>query len=71
MSKVFVTESNLRNIANAIRRKRQINDTFLPSEMADAIMQIDAGDIINVQGESAYFDGETLVLDCPATIVVD
>ena len=63
MSKVFVTESNLRNIANSIRRKRQINDTFLPSEMADAIMQIDGGDTIEVQGDTARFDGETLVFD--------
>lgn len=63
MAKAKITEANLQRIANAIRRKRQINDTFLPSEMADEIMQIDGGDTIEVQGDTARFDGETLVFD--------
>ena len=43
MSKVLVNESNLTNIANAIRGKNGSTDTYKPSEMAAAITAISGG----------------------------
>lgn len=43
MSKVLVTESNLQNIANAIRTKNGSSDTYTPSEMSTAIENIPSG----------------------------
>ena len=37
MSKVFITDTYLTNIANAIRVKNGTNETYTPAEMADAI----------------------------------
>lgn len=37
MAKVFVNETNLRNIGDAIREKNESNQTYKPSEMAAAI----------------------------------
>ena len=43
MAKVLVNETNLTNIANAIREKNGTTDTYKPSEMATAISNIQAG----------------------------
>lgn len=43
MSKVLVTESNLQNIATAIREKNGSSDTYTPSQMATAITNIPSG----------------------------
>lgn len=40
MGKAFIQESTLTDIADAIRSKNGSNDTYLPSEMADAINDI-------------------------------
>lgn len=40
MAKVLITESHLDNIGSAIRLKRRISTTFKPSEMAQAIKDI-------------------------------
>lgn len=43
MSNVLVEESNLQNIANAIRTKNGSSDTYLPSQMSSAILDIPSG----------------------------
>lgn len=43
MSNVIIDDTNLVNIADAIREKSGSTDTFLPSEMADAIKAIQGG----------------------------
>jgi hypothetical protein len=50
MGKVLVEESNLTNIANAIRDKSSTTDKYKPSEMANAINQISGGDTSNEDG---------------------
>ena len=40
MGKVLVDESSLQNIANAIRTKSGVNDTYVPSQMGEAISNI-------------------------------
>ena len=45
MAKAFIDDTNLTNIANAIRTKLGVVDTYLPSEMAGAIGQI-GGDLV-------------------------
>ena len=45
MAKAFIDDTNLTNIANAIRTKLGVADTYLPSEMAGAIGQI-GGDLV-------------------------
>ena len=52
MSVALITESNLTNIANAIRSKRHISDTFYPSEMAEAILAIHTADLENLTATS-------------------
>lgn len=42
-TKVIINESNLQNIADAIRAKNGSPDTYLPSQMATAISNISAG----------------------------
>lgn len=46
MAKVIITESYLEDIADAIRTKKVTQDTYYPSEMADAILSISGGGII-------------------------
>lgn len=46
MTKVIITESYLEDIADAIRTKKVTQDTYCPSEMADAILSISGGGII-------------------------
>ena len=43
MSKVLVTESNLQDIADAIRSKNEETDTYRPGDMAAAILAIPTG----------------------------
>jgi hypothetical protein len=43
MARVLINESNLENIADAIRGKNGSSDTYLPSQMASAISNISAG----------------------------
>lgn len=43
MSKVLITESNLKNIADAIRSKNGSSETYTPTEMASAISNIPSG----------------------------
>lgn len=43
MGQVLVTESNLQNIANAIRAKSGSSDTYSPAQMAQAIIDIPGG----------------------------
>lgn len=43
MANVIINDTNLTNIANAIREKNGLTDTYKPSEMAGAILAIQAG----------------------------
>lgn len=43
MAKVIVTDTHLTDIANAIRDKKGTSDTYKPSEMANAISNIETG----------------------------
>lgn len=43
MGQVLINQNNLQNIANAIREKNGLSDTYKPGEMADAISSIPSG----------------------------
>lgn len=43
MASVIINDDNLKNIAEAIREKGETNETYTPSEMADAIRSISGG----------------------------
>lgn len=43
MAKVLITEGHLADIADAIRAKLESEDTYMPGEMAEAIMEIETG----------------------------
>ena len=43
MAKVLVSESNLTNIANAIRSKNGSSNTYTPAQMGPAILAIPTG----------------------------
>ena len=43
MSQVLITETNLTDVANAIREKTETTDTYSITEMADAIRSIVGG----------------------------
>ena len=47
MARVLVNESNLQNIANAIRGKNGSSDTYTPSQMANAIAEIQSAPWLN------------------------
>lgn len=53
MAKVLVTDTHLTNIANAIRSKKGTSDTYKPSEMANAISNIETGS----GGDTSMEDG--------------
>lgn len=59
MSKVKITETYLTNIANAIRAKNQTETQYKPSEMADAINDIEYI-IPNGKIESYLAESETI-----------
>lgn len=49
MTRVLINESNLQNIANAIRGKNGLSDTYTPSQMASAISAIPTGSSITAE----------------------
>lgn len=49
MVKVLVEETNLSNIANAIREKTNTTDTFKPSEMSKAISSITTNEDLSIE----------------------
>lgn len=51
MAKVLVTESNLRDIATAIREKAASSDRYKPREMASAIRALKGGMDFNTLAE--------------------
>lgn len=66
MSVALITESNLTSIANAIRTKRNVSDTYYPEEMAGAINEIKtlnatvSGTKLILTGSAANVSGTTL-----------
>ena len=60
MAHVYTEESNFENIANAIREKNGKSDTYAPSEMADAIRDIEP----NLEEKRITIDnnGETIIV---------
>lgn len=55
MSIVFTDNQNYQDIADAIRAKNGSSDTYLPSEMADAIMDISGGGSSNPEDADVIF----------------
>ena len=49
MANVIINDTNLTNIANAIREKNGLTDTYKPSEMAAAILAIQGGGTTEVE----------------------
>lgn len=49
MSKVLVTDTNLTNIANAIRSQNGTNTTYKPGEMASAILAIETKEDLSAE----------------------
>ena len=49
MANVIINDTNLTNIANAIREKNGLTDTYKPSEMATAILAIQGGGTTEVE----------------------
>ena len=46
MANVLVEESSLQSIANAIRSKNGLSDTYTPSQMSTAILNIPSGGVV-------------------------
>ena len=65
MAKAFIDDTNLVDIANAIRTQNGSSDTYLPSEMADAIIALPVLDTSDatattddiISGKNAYVNG--------------
>jgi hypothetical protein len=57
MSKVLVNESSLSNIADAIREKNGLTDTYKPSEMATAITNLPTGGGGDIEVEPIVLTG--------------
>lgn len=58
MSKVLINDSTLTAIADAIRTKNGTTETYLPSEMDEAILAIKSGgNVINLTGDVSYLFG--------------
>lgn len=60
MANVIVNDTNLTNIANAIRSKNGTQTTYLPSEMATAIANIPSGGGSSVVYDG-FYNGSTLI----------
>jgi calcineurin-like phosphoesterase family protein len=60
MSKVKITQQYLTDIADAIRSKLNTSDTYLPSEMADAIESISGGSVSELVENPDYFIAECI-----------
>lgn len=61
MRKVLINETNLQEIANAIREKNGSSDTYTPTQMSTAIRDIPIGtssdfDYIIFDTETTYFN---------------
>lgn len=65
MARVLINESNLENIADAIRDKNGSSDTYLPSQMASAINSLPSEDYIQ------HSDIPSYVKDSVADIVAN
>ena len=50
MANVIINDTHLSNIADAIRNKKGVSTTYLPSEMADAISSISTSGSVVVDG---------------------
>ena len=59
MAKVAITEKHLEDIADAIREKTGVSTTYLPSEMANAIMTISGGGGIIPTGTISIIENGT------------
>lgn len=59
MAKVAITEDYLVNIANAIRTKTGLTNTYYPSQMADAILTISGGGGITPTGTISITENGT------------
>lgn len=77
-TKVVVERTTLTNIANAIRTKADTSDTFLPSEMPQAIRDLPSGGIgevesLTITNKSAFanlsFQGTYLTIPLAVTIL--
>ena len=60
MSRAIISQQYLTDIANAIRTKLDTSDTFLPSEMADAIASITGGSVSELVENPDYFIAECI-----------
>lgn len=58
MAHVIITEQYLTDIADAIRAKLGVSDTYLPSEMSDAIESISGGSASELVDNPEYFYSE-------------
>lgn len=58
MARVLVNESNLQNIANAIRGKNGLSDTYTPSQMASAISAIPTGSSVTAEIVTVTVDSD-------------
>lgn len=58
MTHVIITEQYLTDIADAIRLKLGVSDTYLPSEMSDAIKSISGGSASELVDNPEYFYSE-------------
>lgn len=58
MAHVIITEQYLTDIADAIRSKLGVSDTYLPSEMSDAIESISGGSASELVDNPEYFYSE-------------
>lgn len=62
MSKVLVTESYLEDIADAIRSKNGLTDTYTPAEMASAISDISDGGTPTLQSKTVTYTPTTTAI---------
>lgn len=62
MTKVLVTDTNLENIANAIRNKTGGSDTYKPSQMATAINNLSTKVVLPTQGISFGFSNSSFAI---------
>lgn len=58
MARVLINESNLQNIANAIRGKNGLSDTYTPSQMASAISAIPTGGSVTAEFVTVTVDAD-------------
>lgn len=60
MSRAIISQQYLTDIANAIRTKLDTSDTYLPSEMADAIASITGSSVSELVENPDYFISECI-----------